>query len=336
MARQERAPLAFDSISAQATRAAAGLNIESFSTFGDANYVVLPTDRVVSTSVTLTASRSVTLPAANAVNPGTPVTILDGIGTVGARVLIIVRAGTDTIDGGAGSSIVAQFGSRTLISDGVSAWTTQVNNDRTPTTRGGTGLAAIGAANTVLRSNGSALAYAALIGPAMFLLPTGAIAQTVPRHNAGTNFAALVSAQLLLVGIWLPADTLVSTITFVSGTTALVTGVNQWFALYNSARGKLAVTADDTSTAWGAATAKTLTISGGFTTTYEGLHYVGCMVKATTVPSLVGVAATPATKDIAPILSGLSSAGLTNPASAPATAAAITTGQTAVEYAYVS
>lgn len=318
MARQERAPLAFDTASAKATRAAAGLNLESFTTFGDADYTCVATDRVVSTSAALSTVRVITLPAANAVNPGTPLTILDGFGAVGSQVLLIVRAGSDTLDGGTSSSIVAQYGARTFISDGVSAWTSQGNRDRLEVKYGGTGL------STPVPRAGS------------ILLPTGAIAQTVPRVSAGTNFAALVSAQLLLVAIWLPASVTVTSITFVSGTQALVTGVNQWFALYSAARGKLGVTSDDTSTAWGASTAKTLNLATPQAITAEGLYYLGCMVKATTVPSLVGQSATPATKDIPPILSGLSTAALTNPASAPATAAAITTGQTAVEYAYVS
>jgi hypothetical protein len=153
------------------------------------------------------------------------------------------------------------------------------------------------------------------------LAPTGALAETFPRQTRPVSIASQISGTLVLCAIYLPSGLAISSITFFSGATALVTGSNQWFALYNSALAKLAVTADDTSTAWGANAAKTLTISGGYTTTASGLHYVGICVVASTVPSLTGQDASVANLwDVAPDLSGRYDTGLTNPASAPATA----------------
>jgi hypothetical protein len=168
------------------------------------------------------------------------------------------------------------------------------------------------------------------------LAPSVAQFQTVERQDCGSDLTVLASGTLALQAIWLPAGTPISTITFVSGATAAGTPLNQWFALYDSSLAKLAVTADETTTAWAASTAKTLTVSSGpFTTTYTGLHYLGIMVKATTVPSVAAAATLASLNGLSPKLAGSSSTGLTTPASAPSTAAAIT-AFAATLYSYVA
>lgn len=159
--------------------------------------------------------------------------------------------------------------------------------------------------------------------------------ETVERQAVADDLAALASGTLFLVATDLPAGLLVNSITFVAGATGVGTPLNQWFALYDSGLNKLAVTADDTTTAWSANAAKTLAISGGYRTQLAGLTYLGCMVKATTVPSLLGVAAKSAVAGLTPKLDGGSTTGLTTPATAPSPAAAITVGA-GVPYAYVS
>lgn len=165
--------------------------------------------------------------------------------------------------------------------------------------------------------------------------PTGALAQNRIRLVAA-NIAILTSAQLYLNAIWLPACTATS-ITFVSGTQAAVTPANQWFGIFDTSYVPLRLTADDTSTAWAANTAKTLNLSSPLAVTSAGLYYVGIMVKAGTVPSLTGGSGTanPAVLGIAPVISGTSSGSLTNPASCPNPAAAPTnTGNSC--YFYIS
>lgn len=172
------------------------------------------------------------------------------------------------------------------------------------------------------------------------ILPASAIAQAFERSTALTNVNILSTGRITVVSMWLPKGVTISTITFVSMTTALVTGTNQWFALFNgSTRAKLAVTADDTSTAWAANTTKTLTISGGFVTTYAGHYYIGIMVKATTVPTLscFSSANINLTEGILPKLSGSCDTGLTNPASCPDPVSNLPTGTGGnVPYCYVS
>ena len=128
----------------------------------------------------------------------------------------------------------------------------------------------------------------------------------------------------------------VSSITFVSRTTALVAGTNQWFGLFSDALVPLRLTADDTSTAWAASTAKTLALTSPFVTTYSGLYYLGVCVVAGTVPSLIGAQATTSLlAGIAPKPNGTSTTGLTDPASCPNPVAALT--QTvSTPYAYIS
>lgn len=155
------------------------------------------------------------------------------------------------------------------------------------------------------------------------LAPTGALAETMPRELCPANnlTSTLTSGRLSLFGIHLRAGMPVSNITFYSGGTALATGSNQWFALYDSALAKLQVTADDTSTAWAANTAKTLALASAYTPTYSGLHYVGICVVASTPPSLLGLlTGNAALLATAPSLCHTADTGLTDPASAPATA----------------
>lgn len=154
--------------------------------------------------------------------------------------------------------------------------------------------------------------------------PSSATFETDLRNDVDADLAVLATGSLQLQAIYLPANTLISSITCVSGGTAAGTPLNQWFALYDSSLNKLAVTADDTSTAWAANAAKTLSFATPFTTTYSGLYYIGVMVKATTVPTLAGANTRSAINALTPKGQGVSTTGLTNPASAPATAAAIT------------
>lgn len=167
------------------------------------------------------------------------------------------------------------------------------------------------------------------------LAPAGALAETFPRAGGPTTNIAVpgVSGRLFMTAIHLQAGMTVSSITYTSVTTAAVAPTAQWFALYNSSRVLLRQTADDTSTAWGATTVKTLSLTTPFTTTYTGLHYVAINVTAGTVPSLLGASVTSTGLGIAPVLSGASTTGLTD--TAPATADAITAAGL-IPYAYVT
>ena len=116
---------------------------------------------------------------------------------------------------------------------------------------------------------------------------SGLIAETAnPSLFSAASSALLTSGRLYLAGIYIPAGTTITNISFCSRTTALATGSNQWFVLCDSSRTALRFTVDDTSTAWAANTVKTLALTSTYTVTTSGFYYLGIMVGATTVPSL--------------------------------------------------
>lgn len=157
-----------------------------------------------------------------------------------------------------------------------------------------------------------------LTGEAATRGTTGSIASTYDRGLfAGANAAELSTGRLSVYRIFLPKGLTCTSITFRSATTALSVGTNQWFALFDSAGAMLRVTADDTSTAWAANSAKTLNLSSTFVTTYAGLYYVGIMVKATTVPTLEGLVLFGNAGGQNPKVGGSADTSLTNPASCP-------------------
>jgi hypothetical protein len=166
------------------------------------------------------------------------------------------------------------------------------------------------------------------------LAPTGTVAHTYPRAGARTiNVGILTSGTLHLTACYIPAGTVVTNISYMSAGTGATNPTNWWFGLYDSARLGLRLTADQTTTAWGSSTVKTVALSSAFTTTYSGLHYVGIMMAAATPITLHGVDATgTGPPSLAPILHGNSTTGLTAPPAPSAaggvggTAGAITTG----------
>jgi len=130
------------------------------------------------------------------------------------------------------------------------------------------------------------------IYPVVDLMISGAKAETIPRWAVSdAGGLALVSQQVFATAIQIPNGTVITSISWVSGTTALATGVNQVFGLYSSALNLLAHTTDDTSTAWAASTIKTLNLTPGtYTTTTDGPFYLAVLVNATTAPTIAAIA----------------------------------------------
>lgn len=158
---------------------------------------------------------------------------------------------------------------------------------------------------------------------------TGAIASTYDRalFTETTNIVPLSSGRLSVYRMFLPKWSPVSNISFVSGGTALSVGSNQWFVLFDINKNKVAITADDTSTAWPASTKKTLAVTGGpYLATYSGWYWVGILVVATTAPSMVGLTGLNGTviHTANPVPRSTADSGLTNPASCPSPFGAMT------------
>lgn len=152
---------------------------------------------------------------------------------------------------------------------------------------------------------------------------SGALYETVDRNLCDeVNTAVLSTGRLSLQAIWLPANTVITSISFWSATTAAGTPTNQLFGLYDINLNLLRSSTNDTTAAWAANSRKTLSLTSTFTTTYSGIHYLGCMVTATTVPTLKGNTAKTngALNSAAPSMGGTSTTSLTT--ALPATAAA--------------
>lgn len=170
----------------------------------------------------------------------------------------------------------------------------------------------------------------------------GSLAATFPRWNlTSVTLAILTTQKLYMVGICLPKGITVTNLTWYSGTTGAGTSTNCWSALFDSSRNKLAISADDTNASpWSASTAKVFAMGTPYVVPTAGWYYAGVMVKATTVPTIEGNndagTASTAARTAAPVIAGQSSdTGLTNPASCPNPAGALTV-QVGLAYVEVS
>lgn len=163
-----------------------------------------------------------------------------------------------------------------------------------------------------------------------YLRPSIATYETVSRaQQLNTNFAT-VTGNLYLCAIALPAGLVINNISHFSSSVAAVTPTHWWFGLYDSGRVQLALTADQLTGAWAANTAKTLPIAStatgaasSFTTTYEGLYYLGFMMTAATMVNLVSLAMLGAAAALTPLMLGVSDTSQTTPPAFPRTATAI-------------
>lgn len=105
-------PLNFTNGFASAVRAVADTNTTATSADGTIQYS------------SITAARTVTLPAASAVSNGFRLLVVDISGSAsGVNTITLTRAGADTINGGTTSAINTGYGCREVTSDGVSKWT---------------------------------------------------------------------------------------------------------------------------------------------------------------------------------------------------------------------
>ena len=169
--------------------------------------------------------------------------------------------------------------------------------------------------------------------------PAGIYRESFPYTQINTDLAALTTQVMSAVAIPLQAGDVVTSITFKSGATAAGTPINWWFALYSNAATPvlLAQSADQLTAAWAANTAKTLALATPQIIATSDVYYAAIMVKATTVPTLIGftsfAGAAAGILTGQKVLSNTSGSALTG--TAPATIATPTTVAT-VPYAVVS
>ena len=97
-------------------------NLNSYIQIGDTDYTIEAGQTTVGVS-TLTATRTLTLPAASSAKKGDIYTVVDESGDArGNKKIDIAPAGSDTINKGGSTGITRAFGSIALYSDGLSGW----------------------------------------------------------------------------------------------------------------------------------------------------------------------------------------------------------------------
>jgi hypothetical protein len=184
-------------------------------------------------------------------------------------------------------------------------------------------------------ANGAEYSYSAPARPNLGV--SGTIAETFPRELLNeVNTSALTSGTLRFQAIYLQAGQTVTNISIYSATTAAATPTNGFFALYDRNRNLLANCANFTTEAWAANSVKTKAMTTPYKVPTSGLYFIGIMIAASTVPTLIGHTARTATTvaGAGDVLQGnTASTGLTT--TLPATAGAITAA-TSSFYAAVS
>lgn len=158
------------------------------------------------------------------------------------------------------------------------------------------------------------------------LEPAAAVASTMRRHEAETNVQGQASGTLRLTPLYIEAGTVCNSITFAKGSNGVTTPANQWFALYTTDLALLRQTVDDTTTAWGNNTTKTLALTSSLTISESGVYLVGILVAATAVGNFRGTDPHPGLNGLSPVLTGTSTTGLTGTAPNPAAAITATAG----------
>jgi hypothetical protein len=160
-----------------------------------------------------------------------------------------------------------------------------------------------------------------MIGRDYYLQPTGTGFETFARTHARALGTGGSTTQFLSA-IYLPAGFPVGHLSYCSSTTAASTPTHWWFSLHDSSLKMLAVTADQTTTAWATNTLKSLAIATTatgagtvFVTTYSGLYYVAYCITATTLPAMVAADPLVGIGGVAPTLAIQNS---TNPGTIPA------------------
>lgn len=122
-----------------------------------------------------------------------------------------------------------------------------------------------------------------------YWLDGGAVVRkNMSRLDIDSDCAALATGVMTSTALYLEAGDVVTYLTFLSSSTAAGTPTHWFFALYDPDLALIAQTADQTTTAWAADTAKKVALATAYTVLETGIYYAACMVTATTPPTLAG------------------------------------------------
>jgi len=119
------------------------------------------------------------------------------------------------------------------------------------------------------------------------------LAETVPLWAATANTTALTSGVMTSTAIYLQKGMVVTSLGWMSGTTAESAPAHAWAALYDTSATPALIgqSADNTSHTWAARTLVKFTLASAYTVPTTGVYYAGLMLAAT-VPTLQTTVAT--------------------------------------------
>lgn len=115
-------------------------------------------------------------------------------------------------------------------------------------------------------------------------------ASNIPVWAATSDLAAIGTGVAIGVRKWLRKGDIVTSLSFVSGATAVGTPTHWAHALYDPDGALLGQTADQLTAAWAANTAKKLALASPVTIAKDGYYIVATTTTATTVQTLIGAA----------------------------------------------
>ncbi len=116
---------------------------------------------------------------------------------------------------------------------------------------------------------------------------TPLLAETLPLWAATANTTYLSTGVMSSAAIYLQKGTIVTSLAFMSSTTAESNPVHAWAALYDTAATPALIgqSTDDAAHAWTANTLKKFTLASAYTVTTSGVYYASLMLAAT-VPTI--------------------------------------------------
>lgn len=121
--------------------------------------------------------------------------------------------------------------------------------------------------------------------------PATFIKSNLRRDQLVTNGATLTAGVMTSTAMYFDAGDVITSLTFLSGGTALGTPTNWWFALYDDSTIPvlLSQSADQLTAAWAANTPKTLALGTPQTIARAGVYYAAVNTAGATAPTLAGV-----------------------------------------------
>ena len=170
--------------------------------------------------------------------------------------------------------------------------------------------------------------------------PTGCLVETVPRYVVATLVGSIgtVLGTVKMTAVSLPAGMVITSITWVIGSTASASPTHGWLGICDSAGVQRAHTADSLTTVAAANSSITRALTTPYTIPTTGLYWIALSSTALTNPTVAGVSTPGGLSSTGTgILSGISgSAAQTTPGTDGVTTYTPPTAQSAIPYMYLT